>query len=375
MANYALHRFLLMTLDPVHVGTGGYRLGRVDLSIVREPGTKVPKIPGTSFSGALRQYAAYRYGKIRCAGKGGTAEEEKHCGQPTCPICYTFGYAKGDQGGYQGTVNIFDAPILLFPVHSMAGPVWVSTEERLKGYKFQITGGPMKEEEVVIVTKLPKKNGEEEVKWWENSALNLGWLMLEAKPGAALASYPSGSNLADNETWETVARRLVLVTEKVFSQVVNSNLEVRTSVSINPKTGAAEEGALFTYEAIPRATWLVMDIVPDDYRSGFPAKASLKHWELVLGKGEKKKKKRFLKEWGLPVDSKIEFEQSVKRAIGWIEDDLDKYNKSKLTWSKIEDVLSDSFKAAEFLGVGGMGTRGFGRIGKIGEWKEGNNEQ
>ena len=29
--------YLLLTADPLHVGAGGYRLGRVDNAIVREP--------------------------------------------------------------------------------------------------------------------------------------------------------------------------------------------------------------------------------------------------------------------------------------------------------------------------------------------------
>ncbi|NTV93135.1 MAG: hypothetical protein HGA72_07710, partial [Chlorobiaceae bacterium] len=36
-------QYLFLCTDPVHVGTGGYRLGRVDNSMVREPGTNVPK--------------------------------------------------------------------------------------------------------------------------------------------------------------------------------------------------------------------------------------------------------------------------------------------------------------------------------------------
>ena len=47
---YTLQRFIIMTLEPAHIGTGGYRLGRVDNSIAREPGTNLPKIPGTSLS-------------------------------------------------------------------------------------------------------------------------------------------------------------------------------------------------------------------------------------------------------------------------------------------------------------------------------------
>ena len=54
MAIYQRLRYLLMTTDPVHVGSGGYRLGRVDNGIVRETGTRIPKIPGTSLHGAVQ---------------------------------------------------------------------------------------------------------------------------------------------------------------------------------------------------------------------------------------------------------------------------------------------------------------------------------
>lgn len=375
MANYSLNRYLMMTLDPVHIGTGGYRLGRVDLSIAREPGTNVPKIPGTSLSGALRQYAAYRYGKVRCAGKGDAGDEsKKHCGQPTCPICYTFGYAKGEDGGYSGTVSIFDAQIFLFPVHSMAGPIWVSTKERLEAYKFQISGAPSKDEEVAIVAELPKKDGKEnKPNWWNNSALNLGWLMLDVKTSGAIAAYPENSAFGNDQAWETVANRLVIVTEKVFSQVVNSNLEVRTSVSINPLTGAAEEGALFTYEAIPRATWLIMDIVIDDYRiddnkRGFPNMPTLQIWQLTLNNGNPEDKKKLLKKWGLASEGN-NYDQDLKKAQKWISDDLNLYNKIKNPWSTLDGLVLDSLNMASFLGIGGMGTRGFGRIRTLSSWE------
>jgi len=60
---------------------------------------------------------------------------------------------------------------------------------------------------------------------------------------------------------EYVRQRLALVSDKLFSHIVNSNLEVRTSVSINPETGAAEEGALFTYEALPRSAVLFWEVI------------------------------------------------------------------------------------------------------------------
>lgn len=337
---YAQERYILMTLDPVHIGTGGYRLGRVDNSIVREPGTNLPKIPGTSLSGAIRQYAAYRYEKPQCAGQGG------HCGQPTCPICYTFGSVTGEgekQQAHAGIVSTCDAHILLFPVHSMAGPVWVSTKSRLFETGFIVTAPDV--ERGKFATTLPG---------W-NKSLNLGWLLLTWEKGD-IALNPTGK-LQDETAWKAIAERLVLVDDGLFSQIVNSNLEVRTSVSINPLTGAAKKGALFTYEAIPRATWLVMDAVMDDYRGAFPSKERLQKW---------------LRKNGTDFGSDEHPNREELAKKGWKDesarDALELYEKASLDWQSPATVVSDGLKLAELLGIGGMGTRGFGRVRLIDGW-------
>ncbi len=312
MATYKRQRYLLMTTDPVHIGTGGYRLGRVDLSIVREPGTKVPKIPGTSLSGAARAYAASQYRSIACAG------QKDHCGQSTCPICYTFGSLKEtDEGGEKktiarsGVVNLFDAHVLLFPVHSMAGPVWVSTLQRLREAGFTVNNVPSDwRAEQGLFT------------WSRNDDLNLGWLMLDKGPQIQVTA-PTNWDKADR--WQAVKEHIVLVHEALFSHVVNSNLEVRTSVSINPHTGAATQGALFTYEALPRTTFLVTEVVLDDYRDGqeshpFPVTKTKDGNDLPGG-----------------------------------------------PWNDPLDVVKAGLRLAEWLGVGGMGTRGFGRLAIVGE--------
>ena len=324
MATYKRQRYLLMSTDPVHVGTGGYRLGRVDLSIVREPGTRVPKIPGTSLSGAARAYAASQYESIRCAGQGQAREDrEGHCAQSTCPICYTFGYLRKTGEGaeektiaYSGVVNLFDAHVLLFPVHSMAGPVWVSTRERLEDARFEIKAVPEGES----VPDIPPGGGL--YTWKREDALNLGWLMLDAGPKVSVTAPEKWKG---TKQWQAVRERIVLVKENLFGQVVNSNLEVRTSVSIDPERGAAEEGALFTYEALPRATFLVCEVVLDDYRDEqnprpFPVEKTAKGNDLPGGK------------WESPLD-----------------------------------VVQAGFSMMEWLGVGGMGTRGFGRVAVVGE--------
>ena len=46
--------------DPIYIGTGGYTIGRVDNTIVRDPTTKIPKIPGSSLAGTWRYYVALK---------------------------------------------------------------------------------------------------------------------------------------------------------------------------------------------------------------------------------------------------------------------------------------------------------------------------
>lgn len=306
---YTQQRFLLMALDPVHIGTGGYRLGRVDMSIAREPGTNLPKIPGTSLSGAARTYAAYRYGKPQCAGQGLEIDPEGrrgHCRDADCPICHTFGRITGSEGSQAGRVSIGDAQLLLFPVHSLAGPVWVSTVSRLSDVGFEVPRCALERGE--FATSLAG---------W-NKPLNLGWLLLSRVQAEVVVTPPS-EDLAGTPAWQAVQQRLVLVDEGLFSQIVNSNLEVRTSVSIDPLTGAAKEGALFTYEALPRATWLWADVTEDDYRPDrFPS---------------------------------------------------DHVTAKELEHSRPLDVVRAGLRLAEHLGVGGMGTRGFGRLQRLADWE------
>ena len=345
------YRFFLMTVDPVHVGTGGTRLGRVDLSIVREPGTHLPKIPGTSLHGAIRAYSAYRYGKRRCAGQGQSGgHSEGHCGRPTCPICYTFGAITG-QRSYSGVVAIGDARILLFPVYSMVGPVWVTSPSAL-----QDAG--------LVTNRISVAMGK--AKWGGTGSelptdkpLNLGWLMVERE-----GDWPSDIRLPA-EIPEPIRQHVILVSDALLSQIVNSNLEVRTSVAINPETGAAEEKALFTYEAIPRTTVLWMDVVMDDYRGEFPNKNQLEKWESILEKNDRDTK-WLLKHWHLWKEDKNDesFGEKIQEAMKWVQDELNRYGNG-IVWEDVMQVITAGLEWAEHLGVGGMGTRGFGRIRKL----------
>ncbi len=264
--SFTVHRTVAMAVDPIHVGTGGSHLGRVDNSIVRDPVTRVPKIPGSSLAGVHRAYAAMalederagsKYQDPRgdkakdkdgrptpfypnCAGQGQTNGQE-HCGNRACPICSTFGHAS-----FAGLAAFSDAQVLLFPVPTREGPAWVTSPGALR-----FVGMDVEAEQDVVCREADR-------------SLNLGWLLLPRRgwPKAGDAR----KELKEFGIPKHVLDSLALVSDKLFGHVVNSNLEVRTSVAINPATGAAEDGALFTYEALPRATVLVWDVTCRDPR-------------------------------------------------------------------------------------------------------------
>ena len=292
---FEVKRYFAIALDPVHIGTGGYRIGRVDNTIVREPATGIPKIPATTIEGVCRNYAYLRTKESGinidpvCAKGKPKSDTEQPCGK--CEICITFGFSRKDKS-MQAMALFSDARILFFPVATMIGPVWITSPITLKDTGINDFQEPNSEK---FITPLPVP---------ENK-LNFGWLLLKKDSNKTVA------NLNFNGISEEILNRIVIVPDDLFSTIVNSNLEVRTSVAIDPATGAAEERALFTYEAIPRGTIFWFDVT---YQNP-------KHFELD--------------DWEIPL---------------------------------IVKTVEDGFSLFEHLGVGGMGSRGFGRLRIIGDF-------
>ena len=306
-----------LALDPIHVGTGGARLGRVDLTIVRDPVTRVPKIPGSSLAGVYRTYAAMAKhtqdpnrqvsGQRKpyypdCAGLGQRGDGSlTHCGQPTCPICTVFGFARGrdNAGGFAGLAAFSDAHVLLFPVATREGPRWVTCPLAIWSVGVEVSS--------VTENALYREQDSEQ-------PLNLGWLLLPVKK---LTDWQSVRAALDRlGVPAEILQGLGVLPDKLFGHVVNSNLEVRTSVAINASTGAAEGGALFTYEALPRATVLFWEVTcknPEHFKVG---------------------------------SSPIAF----------------KGNGQTATIDDVHKVVAVAHPYLEHLGIGGMGTRGMGRL-------------
>lgn len=324
MASYEKFLQVGIALDPIHVGSGGTRIGRVDLTIVRDPVTQVPMIPGSSLAGAYRTYVAMAEheknpnrqvdGKDwpiypNCAGLGQSqedrtrTEEEKkyrrgHCRQPDCPVCTVFGFARGagQVGGFAGLAAFTDAHVLLFPVPTRQGPMWVTCPMALRLVGLKVDG--VDDSAVYLQDGSSKHN-----------QLNLGWLLLPVQACTDIGTVTA--ELRNLGVPDYIANHLALVPDRLFAHIVNSNLEVHTSVSINPETGAAEDKALFSYEALPRGTVLVWEIIaknPQHFRI---------NGQTITA-----------------VSSPADVHNNVKQAHDYL----------------------------KHLGIGGMGTRGMGRL-------------
>lgn len=147
----------------------------------------------------------------------------------------------------------YDGQIILFPVSSSVGTVWITTKDLLE-YWFdndKVEGEPPK-----IPDKIKENDKAYTIKGINANTkfLNLGWFLLEVETDnfSEKIKFPDEIN--------NFVKRIVIVSEKLFSALVNDNLEVRTSVRINRTTETAEEGGLLTYEAIPRGTIIGFEI-------------------------------------------------------------------------------------------------------------------
>jgi CRISPR-associated protein Cmr4 len=221
-----------------------------------------------------------------------------------------FGFAKGKgaSGGFAGLAAFSDIQVLLFPVASQAGPQWITSPMAL------LQTNLFKSSELDELPEHQAVYREANGKNQQVTPLNLGWLLLPVKtdwqPLTEIAQKIKQFNIPDY-----IIDRLGLISDKLFAHVVNSNLEVRTSVAIDPASGAAEERALFTYEALPRGTVFF--------------------WEVTCRN---------------PKHFKIN------------QDDV----KAVDSPENVKDVITDANPYLEHLGIGGMGSRGMGRLRVLG---------
>ncbi len=298
---YLSEKLYLVAIDPIHVGTGGYRLGSVDNTIIRDPSNKIPKLPGSGISGVVKSFYPYtNENQVEAKKEWECLISEGGCGKSSCAICNTFGFSKqtkdekGKQGSNEnrkGRVQFFDANIMLFPVFTSLGTKWITTLNILKENT--------KETELINLIQPPKKDTVF-VNSSSNTNIAIGWVSFKQ-----LQNNELFSKIQNISYLKQFAKDILVINEDVFSFLVNNNLEVRTSTRIDHKTGSVIDGALFTYEAIPRSTVFSLEINIFNY---------------------------------------------------------DYFNNQNVQIQYIKDRLDKALQMLEIVGLGGMNTRGFGRM-------------
>jgi CRISPR-associated protein Cmr4 len=184
----------------------------------------------------------------------------------------------------------------------MFGVKWISSERILKEAGL-LNDNPSQGTNEIVLAHEKIEEGK------ENGYINLGWLNLPYEVKNLNISLNKIENLPFG------VNDIIIVPDSLISHIINSNLEVRTSVSIDPLTGAAKEKALFTSEAVPRGTVFYGEIRLFD-KNGFG-------------------------------DSNLPSKECIWQA------------------------LDDTKKYYETLGIGGMTTRGFGRMKILTDIKDG----
>ncbi|MFP2925020.1 type III-B CRISPR module RAMP protein Cmr4 [Pyxidicoccus sp. 3LG] len=266
--------YLLHALSPLHVGTG-QSVGVIDLPLMRMRSTGIPFVPGSSLKGVLRE--------LKRPGAASGPEDEARHGAVFGPKRERPGPEGDVTGDYAGALVVGDARLLALPVRSFVGtfalvtsPLLLVLAERDLGGLSGGTGAPL------VVKPLEKRGARvASLKDGANVYRRPGQpprvyledldVEVESVDDAALAEWSRRlARVLPEAERELLVRRLVLVDDETMSFLWETATQVDTRVSIDPATGTAAQGQLWTEESLPAETLLVG--VMGATRANHPAK-------------------------------------------------------------------------------------------------------
>lgn len=272
MSPFTTKTKLMLCLTPAHVGEGGMQIGHVDNLLLRDMASQEPYVPGTTMLGNYSQFV-YLWARCHCPTfverKNGNVKNygtEKNKREMTA-YQLLFGLDRvqdniPESQIHEKAVRFDSAKILWIPCMTLKGPKLVASRDRFTQVLGNI-GLPVFPEDELLTAKQNLFNDKDLKRqandlWW----LNLKNLKITSNPSfwtdelankieQGLPSYLQGKKINEN---------LVFVAESIFPYLISKCLEIRTSVSIDRVTRAGKDGALFTYELMPRGTLLYFDI-------------------------------------------------------------------------------------------------------------------
>lgn len=270
---------LLYGISPLHAGSG-QGLGVVDNPIQRERHTDWPFVQASGVKGAFRDHFERSLWMKRFRGiDPGDAR-----GQVLALSRKIFGKSLEDGADVEqaGAVAVSDARMLLFPVRSSVAPfVWVVCPSVLNRFRRDafLAG--------VSVPEVPASPAEEEgaVLRNESGARIEGDLLLEDL-AVTVSSGEGGSwkdwlakNLPD-------CRKVLCVSDFVFTTLVRTATEIQAQIAIRFDTGTTKDGSLRYQELLPADSVLyVLTFFTGeriDGGNGLPPEAVMQHFREFL---------------------------------------------------------------------------------------------
>ncbi len=230
------------TLTPLHMGSGS-SVHYVDLPIQRERHTSFPIMAGSGIKGVFRNLAERKLDKEI--------------------VDKIFGHEKASEEA--SMIAFTDAKILLYPVRSLKGTfAWITCPLVLKRFKEELKSlGKTEDTNWEVPNLEPDKDNKDK----DNKALvsNNSSLVIDDKSiGLEEFVFDCEKNENVDEIAEAIkkylpqtsmvnelSKRLVLVSDNVFTDFVNYAVEIRTRIRIDQETGTVERGVLFTVEFVP----------------------------------------------------------------------------------------------------------------------------
>lgn len=223
----------------MHVGAGA-SVGAIDMPIQRERHTQIPIVPGSGLKGVLSDLWNDENHKRTDEGKR------------------LFGEDDNSLDAAAGDLIIGEARTVCFPVRSAKGafawltsPLALARIARERGTVIELpsigesdclAGGD------IIIT----GNGKKQVVL-EEYCFQAGDL-----PETAVALLKDA--FKDDPVWATLSKRLVIVSDGIFSHYCANACEVQQRIRINDDTGTVETGGLFNQENLPSETVLLATI-------------------------------------------------------------------------------------------------------------------
>lgn len=244
---------LWQAITPVHPGTGADSATDIDLPVAREGATGYPMIPASTLKGVLRDGLGLR--------PGDEDATDTHIQQART----RFGYAdrpdaQGNTRSGAGDLTFTDARLLCLPVPSFAGTFALVTcpliLSRLDRDRRLMRFDPLP---------LPPSPGQEhdhlEARVTTESLLDHHGRVILNDLDFTTHIDPTLTELCpeltgDPDAAATLAQRLCLVDDDVFTFLAATSLEVTAHIRLDPDKKTVQKGALWYEETLPAESLL-----------------------------------------------------------------------------------------------------------------------